>query len=529
MSKYQQVRNTRRYGNARVGRFRGGKLAPVLAMAVRPSEGGVASFGIEMELDPIAGRLLTPMYGELTAVFVPVQAIDYLKDPEAGYAGMTEVLREKLLSGNPLFGLEDEGEISKRLGVNPRSIGGAKKVNEAARLAYLAAVNFLRLRKYHKATLLLHSSTAISPALISQTVLERFNAVLDPDDRINGQIELELPSLDLPVRGIGMQSGGTFSRVGDTVKEADGTTRTYARSQAGSAGAGSAIIIEGDGATSSALPKIFAEFDGASAGGVSLVDFYNGQKKDGLIRVMDRIIRENPEFGYEMAARWAHGLSVDAGRIPWVLFERRMEFGKGMAHATDTEGVEADVKRTDGKLLINGSVPVPKTELGGIIILMASLKPDETIASQPDPFLSEPWGLDNFVADELALDPQPVTLRELDSDIAIGSENTVAMYTGLNQLRALYSSYGLSRQLDAEDVEHKTAIWQLEVPLSVTPDTILYPSDLSHYPFADQLAEVVTYKVQGIMTLGTPMIVGPTPVESVEVVDTLNLFEEDEE
>lgn len=528
MSKYQQARNTRRYGNARVGRFRGGLLAPVLAMAVRPSEGGVASFGIEMELDPIAGRLLTPMYGELTAVFVPVQAIDYLKDPEAGYAGMTEVLREKLLSGNPLFGLEDEGEISKRLGVNPRSIGGVKKVNEAARLAYIAAVNFLRLRKYHKATLLLHSSTAISPALISQTVLERFNAVLDPDDRINGQIELELPNMDLPVRGIAGWDNGVTGVERDTTGALVGTPRFEGVKNDNSSGVFVAMAGANEDGEDFRRAAVFAEFDGAAAGGVSLVDLYNAQKKDGLIRVMDRIIRDNPQFGFEMAARWAHGLSVDAGRIPWVLFERRMEFGKGMAHAMDTEGVEADVKRTDGKLLISGSVPVPKTELGGIIVLMASLKPDETIASQPDPFLSEPWGLDNFVADELALDPQPVTLRELDSDIESTDESTVAMYTGLNQMKVHYSSYGLSRQLDPEDVEHKTAIWQLEVPLSVTPDTILYPSDLSHYPFADQLAEVVTYKVQGIMTLGTPMIVGPTPVENVEVVDTLNLFEDEE-
>lgn len=520
MSRFQQARTTRRYGNARVGRFRGGKLAPVLAMAVRPSEGGALSFGIEMELDPIMGRMLTPMYGELTAIFVPVQAIDYLKDPEASYAGMTEVVREKLLTGNPLFALEDEGEISKRLGINPRSIGGVKKVNEAARLAYNAAVNFLRLRKYHKATLLLHSSTAISPALISQTVLERFNAVLDPDDRINGSVELEL-SGNAVVKGLGHAGSGASGPVSN-VREGDGSTVNYAQAYQ------TALTSRAVGTGATSRPDIVADLDGIMGGGVSLVDFYNAQKKDGLIRTMDQIIRDNPEFGYEMVARWAHGLSVDAGHIPWVLFERRMEFGKAMARAADTEGVEADIKRTDGVLMISGTVPVPKTELGGIVVFIASLKPDETIASQPDPFLSEPWGLDNFVADELALDPQPVTLRELDSDIAAGQESTVAMYTGKNQLKWLYSSYGLCRQLDPLTVENKTTVWQLEVPLSVTPDTILYPSSLDHYPFADQLAEVVTYKVQGVMTLGSPMFVGPTPIENVEVVDDLDLFDEEE-
>lgn len=525
MTKYQQARTTRRYGNARVGRFRGGKLAPVLALPVRPSEGGAVSFGIEMELDPIMGRMLTPMYAELTAVAVPVEAIDYIKDPEAAYAGMTEVIREKLLSGNPLFGLETEGEISKRLGINPRSIGGVKKVNEAARLAYNAAVNYLRLRKYHKATLLPHTNTAVTPALISQTVLERFNAVLDPDDRINGEVSLAINAANIPVTGIGVL-GTAGTAAGDTPRETLGWDSSgVPLSRWRGTNANTFVRVAADGAGN---PEIYARMSSSMTGDVSLVDFYNAQKKDGIIRTMDQIIRENPEFGYEMVARWAHGLSVDMGRMPYVIFERRVEFNKGMAGALDSEGIEANVRRTDGTVMISGSVPVPKTELGMIIVLLASLKPDETIASQPDPFLSEPWGLDNFVADELALDPVPVTLRELDSDIAAGQEATVAMYTGLNQLKVLYSSYGLSRQLDPETVENRSTVWQLEVPLSVTPDTILYPADLDHFPFADTNAEVVTYKVSGVMTLGSPMIVGPTPVEDIAVVDDLDLFEEEE-
>lgn len=114
MKNYQSPRNVRRESRTLVGRFRGGKLCPVLAVPVKGNEGGMLSQSITLELDPVAGRLITPVYGELISVFVPVQAIDALKDPLAAYAGMTEVLREKILSGNPLFGLEDENEISMR-------------------------------------------------------------------------------------------------------------------------------------------------------------------------------------------------------------------------------------------------------------------------------------------------------------------------------------------------------------------------------------------------------------------------------
>ena len=138
MSKYQNTRNVRRESRTLVGRFRGGKLAPVMAVPVRGNEGGLLSQSITYELDPIAGRMITPITAEVIAVFVPVQAIDAIKDPAAQYAGMTEVLRQKLLSGAPLFTLEAESEISKRCGVNPRSIGGVKMVNQMVRLAHNA-------------------------------------------------------------------------------------------------------------------------------------------------------------------------------------------------------------------------------------------------------------------------------------------------------------------------------------------------------------------------------------------------------
>ena len=95
MKDYQTARNTRRESLTVVDRFRGGKLVPVMAVPVRPNEGGMLSQSITMELDPVAGRLLTPVYGELTAVFVPVQAIDALKDPglpDSSFSRRTSVI-----------------------------------------------------------------------------------------------------------------------------------------------------------------------------------------------------------------------------------------------------------------------------------------------------------------------------------------------------------------------------------------------------------------------------------------------------
>lgn len=519
-SKFQMPRGTRREGISKTGRFRGGKLAPAMIVAVRPSEGGMLTQTATLELDPIAGRLITPITGEMISVFVPVQAIDAIKDPAAAYAGMTEVIREKLLSGNPLFGLENEGEISQRCGVEPRSIGGVKRVCEITRLGHNAAVNYLRQRKYDKAALLLHTNTAVTPAILSESVLDRLNGVLDPDDRINGSVNLELPSLLLPVEGMGTY--GSPTPTNEVIRQTDGTN-TASTPAVHTGSGGLAVKVTGTGAT--ARPQIYARLNGTTAGNVSLVDFYNSQSMDRLTREMDQILKDNPQHGEEMVLRWAHGLSVDMGKVPFVIAEQRGFFQRNIVPAMDTSGVNGEVMRSDFVMQMQFTVPIPKSELGGVIITFLCVKPDETLATQPHPILSDVWGLDNFVADELALDPVPVTGRELDSGIAAGLENTIMLYTGHNALKQAYMHYGFTRNLNPTTVAAKTAIWQYQVPLSVTPGSIIYPESVSHYPFADQNAEVVTYTISSTPIIQTPMHFGPTPVENIATIGTADLFD----
>ncbi len=518
MSKYQRPTNTRRESRTIAGRFRGGKLAPVMASAFRESESAILSQQVTYELDPIAGRMITPIMAELISVYVPVQAIDALKNPEEAYAGNTEVVRDKLLSGTPLFGLEDESEISKRLGVNPISVGGVKKVNEAARLAHNCAVNFLRQRKYVNTVKLLADNMNVTPALISQTVLDRLNAVLDPEDRVNGAVQLDLGNVRMPVEGVGVEYNAvpvTTPGWNDTENDRAADPHYFSDHAAG---------IRLAIASENGRPAVYAVGEGQNAGGISLTDFYNAELMDSLVRQMRQIVDDNPEYGEEMVTRWAHGLSVDNGKTPWILHQSQQMFGNQFRRAMD--GANLDVAQSDMMQSLEFTVPVPPTELGGVVITFASVKPDETLGSQPHPFLSTTWEATNYVSDELARDPEAVTMRHLNSDVPMVDEDTRALYIGHNGLKKAYISYGFNRHLDPTTVEAKTAIWQLEVPMSVTPESVIYPEDLDHYPFADQLAEVCTYQVSSTATVRTPMVFGPTPVEELAQIETDNVFED---
>jgi hypothetical protein len=518
---FQEMRTPRRYGVTKTGRLRGGQLVPVAIEALRSNEGGMISQSITMELDPIMGRVITPITAELIAVFVPVQAMDVLKNPTTQYAGVTDVVRQKLLTGNPLFVTEAENELSRRMGVIGRSVSGVRRVSETIRLGHNCAVNHLRERLYWRASQLLAANVAVTPALLSSTVLDRFNAVLDPDDRINGSVQLSLPTIQLPVTGVSKVGGKTsfLNPVLTTASHADYFAIGVRESTMpdGGPGGSNSMGMKVDN-------SVFATLNGQTAGNVTLDDFYNAEKVDKLVRIMDQMVKDNPQYGQEMCVRWAHGLSVDPGPQPFVIAQRVATFGRDIVGAMDTAGVTAETVRSDFMVQLGFSVPVPRTELGGVIVTFAVLKPDETLARQPHPELSVDWVQDNYVAQELMLDPQPVRMRELDSNIASASENTIAFYTGFNEMKRNYVNYGLNGWVTPSTLTNKVVMWQLEVPLSVTPDSILYPATLSHAPFVDTAAEVCIYTVASNVNLRSPLKVGPTPIETLSIIDSATLL-----
>jgi hypothetical protein len=513
MTKYQQAR-ARRMENRHVGgRFKAGVLAPVMAHKFKGSEAGILSQSINFELDHIPGRLMSPIKGQVIAVYVPVQAMHALLNPDADYPGSGDVIRHALAQGQVLFPLEAEGEITKRLGINPTSVGGTKKVCSSARLAHNAAVNYLRRRKYVKAAQVLAGNTALTPAILGQTVLEKLNGVLDPEDRVNGAVDL---NANLPVRGIGVNGSSTSgARYG--VKTSQGTA-TFAEGYS-SDDSGTRVLI--DAQTADGLPDIFAEMGTT----LSLTDFFRAERMDRLVREMRAFVDANPEKGEEIVNRWAMGLSLDIGQEPYILYEKTIDLRNGVVRATD--GANLDLLHTYPASGIDFTVPVPATEFGGVVVTFAVVKPDEVLASQPHPMFGEPWAQDNFAADELALDPVPVVMRDLYSDVATVDEDTVALYVGNHGLKRFYSSYGWNRHLDPNDVAGETSIWQLTVPMSVTPDNVLYPSPLPQTPFADTIAEVCTYGIRSTCAVQTPLIFGPSPVEELEAIETDDVFEDD--
>ncbi len=522
---YQMARSKKREITSFMDKTKTAKLTPVSCVDIGMSEAGTITQTIGFSLDPISGRLLSNINARVISIFIPDQAAHKLDNPDEPLSGAIEFIRQKMQDG-PLFGLEEEGELTKRMNVIPRSINGEKKLDRSVRLSYIAAVNYLARKLYYKSSQFDKDYNLVSPAILQQTILGKTGGVLDPDDSINGEVSLTLGSVKIPVSGIG---GYTAPHLDYplTVREAGGEPASYNdrfttdRLQV-------EATLQGE-FNDVWAPNVFADLEGYKTGNVSLSDFYNAEQEDKLTRYFEQILKKYPEEGEEMILRMVHGLNVDSGDQPFTVYDRTIKLLDDERYATDGESL--DVSQTDHMGKVEFTIPIGRTELGGKVITFVQVTPDEVIDGQPHPTMSKPRGLINHAAEDQKLDPVPVTVRDMDVDALPADEDTILFYTGNNELKRHYVQYGLSRNLDPNTVDNQNRMWHYQVPSSVTPENVFYPleADFEQTPFQDRLAQVVTTHTTTFANITTPIKYGPSPVENIDIVDDRDLFDPEPE
>jgi len=522
-------------------------MRPLSAVMFRAGESGVIDHSTVIELSPVQGRLLTEVTAKLTAVLVPTAAIDaFMREGEVG-AGNVEILREKAMTGEPLFGLEFPSAVTRAMGISVQTQGGVGLLNKMPRLAHNVAVNFLRQRVYRYAELLGSTNLSITPSIISRNAVQRYDGALDPDNHINGPMAIDLSRVRIPVKGDNagfkaqLQSENTQRSTQRFLQSAGSTPQDTGSHIVAGANGRPAAEPAGGGASTvgwfSLGNSYYADLTGVYADGsdpsglnessLSLVEFYNAQKADQFARIMRRIADNSDMEGEEELLRWVRGLDHQADRYPYIVAEREAVFGVAYRPATDGAGMVADVTTSKLAVELSFTVPIPRLELGGVLVIFAEVKPDEVLADVPDPDFAFPFTVENEIANDFMLDPVPVTFRQLSSTVPPNLENSVAFYTGYNGDKRNYVHYGLDYETDPTSVAARSSMWTLNIPASVTPTNILYPIDLPHYPWPDQTADIAVYRERTTATIDTGMFFGPPPIETVTSIEDYDLFGEE--
>jgi hypothetical protein len=507
---FQGQRRLRPWGVSHFGGLEAVKAHPLAICRFRPDEGGVVTSGLNVRLAPVSGYMRSKAYVDVKQIFVPYQAVEKLELDTQDDAGVTEMTRRRLMNGEGI-GLETEGEITKAAYINGRNVSSDPRVQKSARLAYLAAINHLRLVAYYNATLLTKADTAIQPAILTANILERFDGVLEPENLVDGAINL---TGSLPVKGIsfgtttangsGSEAGGDVVTYGEyNVITADGTTMTNNR-------------IKLAGSADNLSPALYADLGGA--GDLTLRDMMKSKKLDQLVRAFAGMVKSDPIHGEEKVERALYGISVDFDDDCHVVYDRVHEISP--SHTRPTDGASINDISAHFELNERFSTIVPRSELGGQLVTIVMIKPLETLQKQPDPAQTEAWTLVNKIHDELALDEVLLTRQDLESNVSTADQDTPVFWVGHNSLKHKYMAQGANAQQIA-GVELKSSMWTYEVPTSVTPDNVSYPeSGINMYPFFNWAGAHAEYQFDQMASISTPLARGPSPVERIQLFAT---------
>lgn len=507
-SKFNGQRRIRSWQNTHFGGMSAVKAHPLAICRFRPNEGGSVVTNLNTKLAPVSGYMRSKAYVRVVQVFVPYQAIEVLELDAQEDAGVTEMTRRRLMAGQGI-GLEDEGVITKAANIHPRSVGGDKRLTKTARLAYLAAVNHMRLSAYFNATLVDKTETAILPAVLSANVLNRFNGVLEPETLVDGAINM---TGELPVQGINFTGThvGIANRTGP--ESGEGADVTYPRSRDTSFSGASSVNFKSD-PTNANRPDISVSLDTASE--LSLRDMVKSKKLDEIVRTFAQYIQDDPINGEEVVERAMYGISVDYDHNCQVLYDN--QFALTAQHQRPTDGASINDVSAHFELNEQFATLVPRAELGGQLVTLVSILPVETMQKQPDPAQTEAWELVNRIHDETELDETLLTRADLETEVADVDEDTPAFWVGHNSLKHAYATQGVNDQ-QVLGVEMKSSMWTYEVPTSVTPENISYPdSGIDMYAFFNWNGAHAEYTIDQRAAITTSLAKGPNPVERIQL------------
>lgn len=506
--KFNGQRRIRPWGIEHFGGMDAVKAHPLAICNFHPGEGGTVGTKLDLQLAPVDGHMRSQAYVDVKQIFVPYQAIEKLYLDEQEDAGVTEMTRRRL-EAKEYIPLEPENEITKAAFIHPRSIGGVKKVDKTARLAYLCAVNHLRLTAYFRATTLPRTATVIQPAVLTANVLQRFNGVLDPEKLVDGAVQL---TGELPVRGIGIDTTPMASAQANS-RETGGENVTDDTFWIGENQNDTTLILRED-PDNPGYPKITAQMAG-TAGTLTLRDMMKAKKLDGLIRGFAAYVKADPIHGEERVARAIYGLQVDYGADCHVLYDEVHALKP--VHHRPSDGPSVNDVTGHFAMSDQWAVMVPTSELGGKLVTIVSVKPMEVLSQQPDPHQTAPFGLVNRVHEELELDEQLLTRADIETDLQPEDEDQPVFWVGHNQLMHGYMAVGPNEQ-QTYQIPMKSSMWVYPVPTSVTPSNINYPSEgIDMYPFAHWDGKAAEYNIRQIANISTTLPKGPNPVERLQL------------
>lgn len=388
-----------------------GKMVPIGAFALLREDAvrsGRLRFSFEMM--ETAEILMNAVNVRVMAYLVPMLALDRFNGSmdqlNLSYQGKPPLEGEAVVPyiEAAAFGAHGSNKVYEYLGLHGRT---DQLVNTAYLEAYNQIWNFRAKNRSPDLELRTRLATTLAPAFWSH---DMFRHIVPDFDQaaIDGEVPLNVVDSKMPVRGIGLVSNhANWAPVGSSIRTTEGSVTAPAAVAGGPGWTGfdqsttnPSVYVKD---ISTRVPDIFAEL---SQNGitVSLSNIELARKTQAFA-----LLRQQ----YNAHDDWIINLLMDGISIPEQAFKQPMlladkttTFGMAKRYASDSGNLTESV--VNGATFLDMSLQLPRIGVGGVVMIVAEVTPDQLFERQEDPFLhtTDHEALPQYLRD--TLDPEKV-------------------------------------------------------------------------------------------------------------------------
>ena len=508
--------------------FEPGYQVPVMAMPLlREDSVAHATFRVAFEMKETVEVLMNAVDARVLTYLVPKTAFERFDGIDAinkSYEGQPPMEGQPVVPWfdtmvAPAHGIN---AILKKLGKHAKP---GTTINSEYIEAYNAIWNFRAKNRSPDIPLRTRLDATLAPAF---WVHQTFAHIVPDFDQaiIDGEVPLNVLPQKLPLKGMGMFNYGNAAD-NIQVRESGMTTGkvTYPKSWAidnPSAAQVTSMFVRGKLEGADYFPDVFVEMEEQGIT-VSLSNIELARKTQAFANLRRQYNGHSDEYIIDLLM---DGITIpdQAWKQPILLADTATVFGMSKRYATDAENLTESV--VNGATIIEQKFSVPRCPMGGVIMMVVEVTPEQLFERQEDPYLHATTvdDLPQFLRD--TLDPEKVVVvRNSEIDTDHDTPDATFGYAPLNHewMRNAPSIGGkfYRPQVDAGFDEDRQRIWAVETQNPVLSEDFYLCTTMHQKPFVmttgDNFEVLIRGEaaIRGNTVFGGPLIEATNDYEEV--------------
>lgn len=466
--------------------FEPGFMIPVMAMPLlREDSVAGASFRVAFEMKETVEVLMNAVNARVLTYLVPKLAFerfDGIDSINKSYEGIPDTEGGSVIPWFDTMTAPAHGanKILTKMGKHFRP---GTTINSEYIEAYNAIWNFRARNRSPDIALRTRLDSTLAPAFWQH---QTFAHIVPDFDQaiIDGEVSLNVVNSKMPVRGIAKAGTQNYPGVNVAGIESGGGAVTYPNAVSFSPASGDTHMIVKGSAATAAYPDIWAELQDNGIT-VSLSNIDMARKTQAFANLRRQYNGHSDEYIIDLLM---DGITIpdQAWKQPILLSDDSTVFGMSKRYATDADNLTESV--VNGMTFVESRFTCPKVPMGGVIMMVVEVSPEQLFERQKDPYLhaTSVSQLPQFLRD--TLDPEKVVIvKNEDVDIDHDTPNATFGYAPLNHewAKSMPQIGGKFYRptVDAAFDEDRQRIWAVETQNPVLSEDFYLCTTMHQKPF----------------------------------------------